>query len=41
MGIYGGSAGGHLSLMLGAAGKPGDPDAKDPVDRASGRAKCP
>jgi len=33
IGVYGGSAGGHLSLMLGLAGKPGDPNAKDPVDR--------
>lgn len=35
LGISGASAGGHLSLMIGAYGGPGDPDAKDPVDRAS------
>ncbi|GIW88375.1 MAG: hypothetical protein KatS3mg108_2699 [Isosphaeraceae bacterium] len=37
LGIYGGSAGGHLSLMQGTAGKAGDPAAKDPVERASSR----
>ncbi|MBY0231288.1 MAG: alpha/beta hydrolase [Gemmataceae bacterium] len=35
IGITGGSAGGHLSLMMGTAGKPGDPKAADPVDRES------
>jgi acetyl esterase/lipase len=35
IGINGGSAGGHLSLMQGTAGTEGDPKAKDPVDRAS------
>jgi acetyl esterase/lipase len=35
LGISGGSAGGHLSLMMGAFGAPGDSNAKDPVDRAS------
>jgi len=35
IGITGASAGGHLSLMLGCAGCEGDPNAKDPVDRAS------
>src|SRR5262249_22749184 len=34
-GICGASAGGHLSLMMGTAGTPGNPEAKDPVDRAS------
>jgi acetyl esterase/lipase len=34
-GVTGGSAGGHLSLILGTQGGPGDPEAKDPVDRAS------
>lgn len=34
-GITGGSAGGHLSLTMGTQGKPGKPDAKDPVDRES------
>jgi len=38
--ITGGSAGGHLSLMLGTAGKPGDPEAKDPVDRESSRVRA-
>jgi acetyl esterase/lipase len=37
IGISGGSAGGHLSLMLGTAGAKGDPNAKDPVDRESSR----
>ncbi|MGC1274659.1 MAG: alpha/beta hydrolase, partial [Planctomycetaceae bacterium] len=37
LGIYGGSAGGHLSLMQGTAGTMGDPKAKDPVDRESSR----
>ena len=35
LGISGGSAGGHLSLLIAATGGPGDPAAKDPVDRAS------
>ncbi|HTQ12082.1 MAG TPA: alpha/beta hydrolase [Fimbriimonadaceae bacterium] len=35
LGVSGGSAGGHLDLMIGAYGGPGDPNAKDPVDRAS------
>ena len=34
-GVTGGSAGGHLSLILGTQGGPGPADAKDPVDRAS------
>jgi acetyl esterase/lipase len=37
LGIYGGSAGGHLSLMQGTAGAAGDPKAKDPIDRESSR----
>src|SRR5438094_5446444 len=37
LGIYGASAGGHLSLMMGNAGKAGDPKAADPVDRLSSR----
>ena len=40
IGVSGGSAGGHLSLMLGTAGKPGDPNAKDPVDRESSRVQA-
>ncbi len=40
IGITGGSAGGHLSLMQGAAGTLGTPDAKDPVDRLSSRVQA-
>lgn len=40
IGICGASAGGHLSLMLGTAGSNGNPDAKDPVDRASSRVQA-
>ncbi|HOA73608.1 MAG TPA: alpha/beta hydrolase [Phycisphaerae bacterium] len=40
IGITGGSAGGHLSLMMGTAGRPGDPNAKDPVDRQSSRVQA-
>lgn len=39
-GITGGSAGGHLSLTLGTQGGPGDPAAKDPVDRESSAVQC-
>lgn len=35
IGVAGGSAGGHLSLMLATRGGAGKPDAKDPVDRES------
>ena len=35
LGVTGASAGGHLSLILATQGGPGDPEAKDPVDRAS------
>jgi acetyl esterase/lipase len=35
LGVTGGSAGGHLSLMLAARGQPGPPDAADPIDRES------
>jgi acetyl esterase/lipase len=37
LGIAGGSAGGHLSLMQGCAPKEGNPKAPDPVDRQSSR----
>ena len=37
IGITGGSAGGQLSLMAAGLGDDGDPDASDPVDRASSR----
>jgi len=40
IGITGGSAGGHLSLMQGTAGDLGSKDAKDPVDRASSRVQA-
>lgn len=40
IGIFGGSAGGHLSLMQGTAGDDGDPKAKDPVDRVSSRVQA-
>lgn len=40
IGITGGSAGGHLSLMQGTAGTPGNPDAKDPVDKFSSRVQA-
>lgn len=33
LGVTGGSAGGHLSLMLGLAAQDGDPNAQDPVER--------
>ena len=40
LGITGGSAGGHLSLTMGTQGGPGDPKAKDPVDRESSAVQC-
>src|SRR5579885_424812 len=40
IGITGGSAGGHLSLMQGNAGKDGDAKAKDPISRASSRVQA-
>lgn len=40
IGVYGGSAGGHLSLMLGLAGKDGDANAKDPVDRLNSQVQA-
>ena len=33
LGVTGASAGGHLSLLLGTSGRPGDPKASDPVER--------
>jgi acetyl esterase/lipase len=36
----GGSSGGHLALLLGTAGGPGDPKAADPVDRASSKVQA-
>lgn len=35
IGVFGGSSGGHLALMLATRGAPGDPQAADPVDRES------
>jgi acetyl esterase/lipase len=40
IGIAGGSAGGHLSLMQGTAGRPGDPKSKDPVEQHSSRVQA-
>jgi acetyl esterase/lipase len=40
IGITGGSAGGHLSLMQGAAGDKGDPKAKDEIERTSSRVQA-
>jgi len=37
LGISGGSSGGHLSLMVAGTGDDGDPNAADPVDRASSK----
>ncbi len=37
LGVTGGSAGGHLSLILGLAGRQGDASARDPVDREPAR----
>jgi acetyl esterase/lipase len=40
IGITGGSAGGHLSLMQGTAGTAGNPEAKDPVEKFSSRVQA-
>jgi acetyl esterase/lipase len=40
VGVSGGSAGGHLSLTLATQGGPGDPKAKDEVDRESSAVQC-
>jgi acetyl esterase/lipase len=40
LGIYGASAGGHLSLMMGHAGRDGNPKAEDPIDRLNSRVAC-
>ena len=40
LGITGASAGGHLSLMQGTAGTPGDAKANDPVERMSSRVQA-
>ena len=40
IGITGGSAGGHLSLMQGTHGDKGNADAKDPIEKTSSRVQC-
>jgi acetyl esterase/lipase len=40
IGVCGASAGGHLSLMLGTAGGPGDPKASDPINRESSKVRA-
>jgi acetyl esterase/lipase len=40
LGVIGGSSGGHLSLMLGTTGGPGDESAKDPVLKESAAVQC-
>jgi acetyl esterase/lipase len=40
LGIMGISSGGFLALTIGTKGKPGDPNAKDVVDRASSRVRA-
>jgi acetyl esterase/lipase len=40
LGVCGGSAGGHLSMMLGTTGDDGKQDAPDEVDRASSRVRA-
>lgn len=40
LGICGGSAGGHLSLMIATSGTHGDPTAQDAVDRESSRVQA-
>jgi acetyl esterase/lipase len=40
LGVTGGSAGGHLSLMLGTTGDDGDSRAPDPIDRVSCRVQA-
>lgn len=40
LGVTGGSAGGHLSLMLATRGSEGPSDSKDPIDRMSSSVKA-
>ncbi len=40
IGVFGGSAGGHLSLMLGLNGDDGNPSASDPVEQGAARIKA-
>ncbi|HEX2749661.1 MAG TPA: alpha/beta hydrolase [Verrucomicrobiales bacterium] len=37
LGVFGASAGGHLSLMLGTTGDDGNPDSKNPLEKVSDR----
>ena len=40
LGLTGGSAGGHLSLTMATQGSPGNPGAKDPVEREGSQVQC-
>jgi acetyl esterase/lipase len=40
LGVWGGSAGGHLSLVLGLASDNGNPEAKEPLERISNSVKA-
>jgi acetyl esterase/lipase len=40
LGVIGSSAGGHLTLTMATQGGPGDPKAKDPIDRDSSAVQC-
>ncbi len=40
IGISGGSAGGHLSIMMGGFGTAGDPKAADPIERESSKVQA-
>lgn len=40
LGVFGASAGGHLSLMLGTASDEGDPNSADPVERVGNRVQA-
>lgn len=40
LGATGGSAGGHLSLLLGTAADDADPNARDPIDRVSAKVQA-
>jgi acetyl esterase/lipase len=40
IGVFGMTAGGHLSLMLGTASDEGDPNSKDPVRKVSDRVQA-
>lgn len=40
LGIFGGSAGGHLSLMIGCANQPANEKSADPVDKVSSKVQC-